>query len=143
MRFIALHSDFIEFKPVSKALKTAEEVPKEMEKYEECLVVLTAVEKRDEETGIAKKAAQEIKDIAEQVKTKNIVLYPWVHLSSSPSSPKEARRILNETENELKNWNIMFQPLLLDGIRHLQFHAKDTHYLNYQEKFMQMKKKKK
>lgn len=101
MRFIALHSDFIEIKPVSKALKTAKEIPKEMKRFEECLVVLTSIEKEDEETNIAKKAVKEITNIAEQVKTKNIVLYPWVHLSSKPSSPNEAQRILKEMADYL------------------------------------------
>ncbi len=103
MRFIALHSDFIEITPVSKALKTAKEIPKEMKRFEECLVVLTSVEKEDEGTEISKKAVKEIKQIAEQVKTKNVVLYPWVHLSSKPSSPNEAQRILKEISESLSS----------------------------------------
>ncbi len=102
MRFIALHSDFIEITPVSKALKTAKDIAKEMKRFEECLVVLTSIEKEDEGTDISKKAVKEIKYILNQIKIKNIVLYPWVHLSSKPSSPKEAQRILKEITDLLK-----------------------------------------
>jgi threonyl-tRNA synthetase len=50
----------------------------------------------------AAKAAEEIQKVANDVKTKSIVLYPYVHLTSSPSSPKAAKRVLAETENLLK-----------------------------------------
>ncbi|MCC7570691.1 hypothetical protein KO465_05060 [Candidatus Micrarchaeota archaeon] len=107
MRIILLHSDFIEFKAVSKALKTAEETNTEKERFEECLVVLTAVEKRDEGTDVALKVAEEIQNVADQVKTKNVVIYPWVHLSSEPSSPKEAQRVLKETTEAVKKAGYM------------------------------------
>ena len=48
MKILALHSDFIEFTAKKKAIKEAEEIKKKTEKIKECLVVLTAVEKRDE-----------------------------------------------------------------------------------------------
>jgi len=104
MKIIALHCDYIKFKPVKKAIKVPEELGEEQKKekkIEECLVILTAVEKGDDSES-SKKLAENIKDIAGQVKAKNIVLYPYAHLSSNLSSPEIAENILKETEALLK-----------------------------------------
>ena len=100
MKILLIHSDFIEFEARQKAIKAAEEWNEQKKRMEECLVVFTAVEKRDE--ADLKKATEmlvkEIKDVAEKVKTKNIVLYPYAHLSSSLSSPRSAQDVLEEAE---------------------------------------------
>ena len=104
MKILLIHSDFIEFEARQKAIKAAEEWNEQKKRMEECLVVFTAVEKRDE--ADLKKATEmlvkEIKDVAEKVKTKNIVLYPYAHLSSSLSSPRSAQDVLEEAEKILK-----------------------------------------
>ena len=105
MKILLIHSDFIEFEARQKAIKAAEEWNEPKKRMEECLVVFTAVEKRDE--ADLKKATQmlvkEIANVAGQVKTKNIVLYPYAHLSSSLSSPRSAQDVLEEAEKLLKN----------------------------------------
>lgn len=102
MRILSLHCDYIKFKPLKKALKKPEELKekdKEEKEVKDALVILTAVEKGDiSADGLIKN----IKEIAEQVKAKNIVLYPYAHLSSELSSPEIAIKILKETEIELK-----------------------------------------
>lgn len=104
MKILTLHSDFIEFEPKTKAIKEAEEIKKEKQRVEECLVVLSAVEKIDEGSikKVAQNAANEIEKVAKQVNCNNIVLYPYVHLSSSPASPSSAKEVLLEIENVLK-----------------------------------------
>lgn len=104
MKIIALHSDFVEFQAVKKAIKEPEETDKELHRIDECLVVLAAVEKKDEENPgeVAKKLIKNVEDIAAQVKTKNIVLYPYVHLSASPASPSTALKVLKDAEAKLK-----------------------------------------
>jgi len=104
MKILALHSDYINIEAKKKALKDAEEIKEKTLSEKECLVVLTAVEKIDENNTdfVSKQLVNEIKDISKQVKTKNIVLYPYVHLSNSPSSPKIALEILKKAENLLK-----------------------------------------
>lgn len=63
-----------------------------------------AVEARDEKdsVAVAGKAAAEIVAVAEQVKTKRVVLYPYVHLTSQPAKPAAARAVLGSIENILK-----------------------------------------
>ena len=61
MKILTLHSDYITFEPKKKALKNAEEVEAKPKTVKECLVVLTAVEKRDEANAeaIVKRLAKE------------------------------------------------------------------------------------
>jgi len=104
MKFISIHADFIEFQARKKALKSAPEVDTDLHRVEECLVILTAVEKGDEENpeAVAKRYAKEIVDIASQVSAKKIVLYPYAHLSSSLGSPKIAIEVMAKGEELLK-----------------------------------------
>ena len=101
---LTIHADFIEFEPVSKALRSAPDVPLQKERYEECLVAFCSVEKADEgkEEEIAVKAAEEIVRVAQQVKPERIVIYPFVHLSSQPSSPSSAIKVLAALEPVVK-----------------------------------------
>jgi len=106
MKILSLHCDYIRFKPLKKALKKIEELSEEEKKgkeIKEVLVVLTAVEKNDSDVEkVVKELVKNIKDIAEQVKVKNIVLYPYAHLSSDLGSPETAIDVLSKAEKELK-----------------------------------------
>ena len=104
MRIVTLHSDFIEFEPKKKAIKSAELVEKEKKRIENCLVVLTAIEKIDEDnpSSVVGQAAKNIIGVAAQVKADSIVIYPWVHLTSAPSSPDVAKEALSSLEKKLK-----------------------------------------
>ena len=98
MKILTLHVDGIEFQITKKALKTAEEADKNPTKVGECLVVFAAVEKRDEKdtAAVAQRLAKEAADIAGQVKTTSIVLYPYAHLSSDLGAPDKAIEILRK-----------------------------------------------
>ncbi|NCN86930.1 threonine--tRNA ligase, partial [archaeon] len=103
MKILCLHVDYIEWKGLKKALKSMEDLsPKEIskKKVEEALVVLTAVEKGDN-LNILEDYLKNIKEIAQSVGTKKIVLYPYAHLSSNLGSPKEAVSILENADEKL------------------------------------------
>ncbi len=104
MKILTLHANYIKFKPVKKALQYVEDVEEKETEVKECLVVLTAVEKQDEDNTelIVKKLVDNIKDIASQIKTHKIVLYPYAHLSSKLALPEKALQILKHTEESLK-----------------------------------------
>ncbi len=104
MRILTIHANYIEFEATRKAFKGAEEdIEKGKKRVDECLVVFTAVEKRDEANpeAIVLRYLKEIKDVAAQVKAKTIVLYPYAHLSSNLSSPAVAEKIMKDAENIL------------------------------------------
>ncbi len=104
MRILAIHSDYIEVEPMKKAIKDAEEIgSSEKKRFDEVLVVFTSVEEGDEDVNVSSsRLVEEVEKVSEQVKTKNILLYPLVHLSSKPSAPKVAKEIIIESERMLK-----------------------------------------
>ena len=114
MKLLLIHSDFIEYEVKDKAIKTPEETDKKGDRLEEALTAFTAVEKIDEKspTQAVKQAVDEISKIAGQLKVKNIMLYPYAHLSSNLASPKKAQEMLVEIEYELKqkNFNVKRSP---------------------------------
>jgi threonyl-tRNA synthetase len=115
MKILSLHCDYIKFKPLKKALKNVEELSgkeKDEKTVKEALVILTAVEKGDENISVSvDKLAENVKDIAKQVNAKNVVLYPYAHLSSNLSSPDVAVKVLEEAEKKLKkNFNVSRAP---------------------------------
>jgi threonyl-tRNA synthetase len=106
MKILSLHCDYIKFKPLKKALRQPEELSEERKKeiiVKEPLVIMIAVEKQDEKNPqLIEQITKEVKDIAKQVKSKNIVLYPYAHLSPSLSKPDFALKTLEEAEVSLK-----------------------------------------
>jgi len=108
MKILSLHTDYIKFRPLKKALKSVDTLSpedKEEKHVEEALAIMTAVEKHDTNISeVVKKLVEEIQDIAEKVNVKNIVLYPYAHLSSNLASPEIAIEILEKAEAELKKF---------------------------------------
>ena len=103
MRIVTLHSDFIEFEAKKPAIRAPEEIAEAKRRFEDCLVVFAAVEKADEAgvDDVVAQAAASIKDVMAQVKVNKVVVYPWVHLTSSPSSLDCARDALQKLEAAL------------------------------------------
>jgi len=101
MKILLMHSDYIEYEAKKKAIDMADEAG-EKERIEECLVAFTSSEDGDNQEVIDKTVA-EIKKVAEQVKTKTIVVYPFVHLTSRPSKPAFALDALKQMENALRH----------------------------------------
>lgn len=106
MKFLALHCDYIRFKPLKKALKKIKELNEKERKenyVDEALVILTAVERGDNNIKlVVEKFIENIEDIAKDVNAKNIVVYPYAHLSSNLASPEIAEEVLERAEKELK-----------------------------------------
>jgi threonyl-tRNA synthetase len=113
MRILTVHADYMEVEPLKQAIKDAEPLrAKGRERYEEVLVVFTAVEQGDEETTAGEKLAHETAAVAEQVKVKKVLLYPLVHLTSKPSKPGVAREVITRAEALLaaKGYSVSHSP---------------------------------
>ena len=114
MKLLLIHSDYIEYEVKEKAIKQPEETKLKTDRLDEALTVFTAVEKIDEKSPsqAVKQTVAEIIKTADQLKVKNIMLYPYAHLSSDLASPKKAQELLIEIEYELKqkNYNIKRSP---------------------------------
>src|SRR5438552_15727777 len=105
MRVLFLHVDYLEYEVKEKALKAAPDIPasKRRERVEEALVSFVSAEKRDEGNlaSVAKVAAENVADVAGQIHTKRVVLYPYAHLSSSLAAPGPAQELIASLEKEL------------------------------------------
>ncbi|WXG41824.1 MAG: threonine--tRNA ligase [Candidatus Freyarchaeum deiterrae] len=106
MRILLIHSDEFSYRVTQKtpiAEKLADESIKQGSS-KECLVIFSAVEKGDEinKTYVIDQTAEEIKKVADQVGAKNIVVYPYAHLSPNLSDPKTAVEILKSVAEKLK-----------------------------------------
>ncbi len=114
MKLLLIHSDYIEYQVKDKAIKTPEETKQKKDRLEEALTVFTAVEKADEHASsqTVHQAVAEIEKTATQLKVKNIMIYPYAHLSSDLASPKHAQEILIELAYELQNkhYNVKRSP---------------------------------
>ncbi len=107
MRILAIHADYIEVEQKKKAIKDAEDVSKPKERYDEVLVVFTAVEVGDEDIQtVAGELARQSLEIAGSVNTDTVLLYPLVHLSSKPASPRVAQKVIQKAEEILKEESI-------------------------------------
>jgi len=105
MRILFLHSDYLEYEVKSKALKSIGDIPEGRRKgrAEEALVCFISAEQRDEADtkAAAASAAKNIEEVAGQLRTKRIVLYPYAHLSSSLAAPEPAQAIFSALETDL------------------------------------------
>ncbi len=106
MRILLIHSDYLKYETKNQT-SIAEKIDEDRKKgrYDDVLVVFTAVEKEDEEDPqtVIEKAAQEIEEVYGKVKADKIVIYPYAHLSSSLGSPKFAKKVLNELKSALED----------------------------------------
>jgi len=104
MKLLLIHSDFIEYEVKEKAIPHPEETSTTKDRLDEALTVFIAIEKVDEKAPLqaVEEACKEIIKTAEQLKVKNIMLYPYAHLSSDLASAKAAKDILIQLEHEVK-----------------------------------------
>ncbi|MDD2655062.1 MAG: threonine--tRNA ligase [Candidatus ainarchaeum sp.] len=117
MKELIIHADKVSYETTRKT-KVAEEISKEMERGEmkDVIWVRIAAEKSDEEdlNGIAQQAVEDLISVSEQVKCKNVMLYPYAHLlfGSTPASPEAALQVLKDMEGALKEngFNVVRAP---------------------------------
>ena len=109
MRILQLHCDFIEFTPIKKEIKTAEEIEPQPKRLDEVVVAFVAVEDGDN-SDVAKKAMVEISESMKKVGCNKLLLYPYAHLSSNLASPSTALSVLKEMESNADGLDIHRAP---------------------------------
>jgi threonyl-tRNA synthetase len=105
MRILQLHSDFIVFKPIQKEIAIAEEAEQKENRFEEVVVLFTAVEEGDNEET-AKKAIDDLRAFLGKQKTNRILIYPFAHLSGNLTNPSQALKIIKDMEAYAKEKSI-------------------------------------
>ena len=96
MKILAIHADHLDFEAKKQAIKDPEPTDNPKASVKECLVVFMSVEKPDEadQAAVVQELVDQVRDIAEKVNTKRIVLYPYAHLSSDLADLKVAKQVL-------------------------------------------------
>jgi threonyl-tRNA synthetase len=102
MRILQLHSDFIEFLPIQKEVSEAEESDRQRQRFEEIVVVFTAIEKEDTDS-VAQEAIDSIKSFLDKLKVTRLLIYPYAHLSSDLAPPRTARKVIEALVKYAKN----------------------------------------
>jgi threonyl-tRNA synthetase len=98
MRVLQLHCDSIEYTPIKKEIKSAEDIEPKKTILEEVVVCFVAVENDDDST-VGKTAIGEIQESMKKIGCKKLLLYPYAHLSSDLASPNTGLSILKEMES--------------------------------------------
>jgi threonyl-tRNA synthetase len=102
MRLLQLHSDFVEYQPIAKEIKEAEENTSSSKvRLEEVVVTFVAVENGDDE-NLARAAVNEIGNYLATVKGKRLLIYPYAHLTSDLASAEHALKVLVSIEKFAK-----------------------------------------
>jgi threonyl-tRNA synthetase len=97
-----MHCNYMGYELKEKT-KISEEVEKDKDEMEDCLGILFAVEKEDmKKEDLMEKALENIRDVAEQIKAENFVVFPFVHITSDPAPPDFAMKFGQQLTEKLK-----------------------------------------
>ena len=109
MRILQLHCDSIEYNPIKKEIKTAEDIEPVQKQFKEIVVAFVAIEEGDD-NKVAADAISQIKDSLKKIGCKKLLLYPYAHLSSTLASPSTALSVLKEMESLASDLEIYRAP---------------------------------
>ncbi len=101
MRILQLHADSVEYEPVKKEIKQAEDAEVKVYSFKDVLVLLTAVEKGDTKET-AKLAIDDAHKFMGKLKVTKLLVYPYAHLSSNLANPFDAMDIVLEMEKHAR-----------------------------------------
>ena len=105
MRILQTHVDWIEYEPLEKEIKSAEEVEKKKHRMENTLVLFVSAERGDNE-DLVKQSVDEVKDFLGKLKCNKLLIYPFAHLSSDLAKPADALDVLKLMESHAKKLDI-------------------------------------
>jgi threonyl-tRNA synthetase len=123
MKILQLHVDFVEYEPVQKEMSAAEDAEKKKIKIDNCLLLLTTIEDKDDEST-ANKAIEEVENSLKNLKVNKIVIYPYAHLSNNLADPVTSMSILKEMERIAKEKGIEVHRAPFGWTKKLSFSVK-------------------
>ena len=104
MRTLGIHTNYFRFRATEKAMGAAEAISeKEFALEEDCIVVYIGVEKDDEKAPhvVTEKLVRDTLKRAETLSVGKVIVYPYVHLTQDPSSPRTALSVLKNAKKML------------------------------------------
>ena len=100
MKILQLDVDSLTYELVKPESKIYEESDEKAVTVKDALVLFITVEKEDS-AEIAKQAIVEATDFMKKVGRKELLLYPFAHLSNDLAEPKEAMKIFNQLREDV------------------------------------------
>jgi threonyl-tRNA synthetase len=104
LKMLFIHCDYFSYL-TTQPTKIAEKIANGCKScaFKNVLVIFVTVEKCDEKNRdiVVKKCAEETINKAKQLGVKNLVLYPFVHLSDETSDPNIAMKIMEDFREKL------------------------------------------
>ncbi|MEM3892160.1 MAG: threonine--tRNA ligase [Nitrososphaerales archaeon] len=101
MKILQLHADYIEYEPIRKEIEVAEEAERRAYRFEDIVVLFTAVEEGDNE-GVVSQAATLTNEALHNLGADKILIYPYAHLSSNLAPPTTALKLIKKMAEEFK-----------------------------------------
>lgn len=93
MKILQLHADYIEYEPIRREIEVAEEAEQKPYRFNDVVVLFTAVEEQDNEDTILQAVAS-TKESLRNLGANKILIYPYAHLSSNLAPPTAALRLI-------------------------------------------------
>lgn len=102
MRILEFHADRFSYIPLKKEIKMTEEAKQnELVSFKNVIVLLITVEEKDNDMVI-NSVVRDLIDYSEKLKCKDIVIYPFAHLSRDLADPKKALNVVKRIEEKLR-----------------------------------------
>src|SRR3989304_4738933 len=106
MRLLLLHCEYFEYAVREQAVKNPEKLDAASKecRFENILVAFCTIEKEDEQNpdDVIEKSAESIEGVADSVRTRRVLVYPYAHLSSSLASHDAAISTLERLASRLR-----------------------------------------
>ena len=102
MKMLQLDAEYMEYELIKPESKIYEKSDKKSERVENALVLLVSIEDSDN-PDIVGKAAAEAVEFAKKQKIKDIVAYPFAHLSDNLADPNKALELIVKFRKDLEH----------------------------------------
>ena len=105
MKLLQLHCNSVEYEPLEKEIKQAEDAEKRVYKCTDVLLLLTSAETGDTE-AVGEKAIEEVNKFLPKIGCNSILIYPFAHLSQNLAKPADALEAIKAMEKRAKELGI-------------------------------------
>lgn len=125
IRIIFVHLDYVRNR-IERKMKTTETVKLEKDSMEGGVVLFCSAEKIDENNpnNVIENATAEIIRHLEMIKTKKVMIYPYVNYTTDLSSPQIALDILNGLESSLEERDLDVKKAAFGWYKELEMKVK-------------------
>ncbi|MBI2172796.1 MAG: threonine--tRNA ligase [Candidatus Aenigmarchaeota archaeon] len=105
MKILQMHCNWVEYEPLEKEIKQAEDTERKKCRHTETLLLLTSVETGDT-PAVGGAAMEEINGFLQKIGCNSVTIYPFAHISQNLAKPGEALDVIKAMEEKAKSLGI-------------------------------------